>query len=108
MRTADLAAFAAYCQNYARWVEAERFMAEHGDTYVSRDDKGNVKGMGAVPQFAIAQKCLLSMHKFATDFGLTPPSRAKAAAAAADAAAVDQMLQRIAQKASPRRKIANE
>ena len=81
LTSADWGQFAAYCQNFARWVEAEQFMKEHGDTYVSRDDKGAVKGMGPVPQFGIAQKCLEKMHKFAVEFGLTPSSRARMALA---------------------------
>lgn len=71
----DWASFAAYCQSYAHWVAAERFMAQNGTVMVVRDDKGNVKFSGAVPQWSIAQKSLEKMRQFAREFGLSPASR---------------------------------
>ncbi len=36
----DGQALAAYCQTYARWREAEEFLAKHGNVYPLRDSEG--------------------------------------------------------------------
>ena len=48
----DMAAFAGYCQAYARWKEAEEFIS-------------------------IAQQYMKQMSKFCEQFGLTPASRSR-------------------------------
>ena len=53
----DMAAFAGYCQAYARWKEAEEFITQHGTS--------------------IAQTYLKVMNRFAEQFGLTPASRSR-------------------------------
>ena len=82
----DMAAFAAYCQSYARWKEAEEFITEHGT--LVRTPSGYWQ---QVPQVSIAQTYMKQMGKFATEFGLTPASRSRLIAAAGDSKTGDEM-----------------
>ena len=68
----DMAAFAGYCQAYARWKEAEEFISQHGT--IVRTPSGYWQ---QVPQVSIAQTYLKVMQKFAEQFGLTPASRSR-------------------------------
>ena len=68
----DMAAFAGYCQAYARWREAEDFITQHGSIF--KTPSGYVQ---QVPQVSIAQQNLKIMQSFATEFGLTPACRAR-------------------------------
>ncbi len=68
----DMAAFAGYCQAYARWKEAEEFITQHGS--MIRTPNGYLQ---QVPQVSIAQTYLKVMNRFAEQFGLTPASRAR-------------------------------
>ena len=68
----DMAAFAGYCQAYARWKEAEEFISKHGT--IVKTPSGYWQ---QVPQVSIAQTYLKIMHKFCEQFGLTPSSRSR-------------------------------
>ena len=68
----DRAALAAYCQTYGRWVEAERTLAEKG--MLVKTTNGNIIQS---PLVSIANKSLEIMHKYLTEFGMTPAARAK-------------------------------
>lgn len=68
----NMAAFAGYCQAYARWKEAEEFISQHGT--IVRTSSGYWQ---QVPQVSIAQTYLKVMQKFAEQFGLTPASRSR-------------------------------
>ena len=68
----DTAAFAGYCQAYARWKEAEEYLTKHGSTIETKS--GYVQ---QVPQVSIAQTNLKVMLKFCEQFGLTPPARSR-------------------------------
>ena len=68
----DMAAFAGYCQAYARWKEAEEFISQHGT--IVRTPSGYWQ---QVPQVSIAQTYLKVMNRFAEQFGLTPASRSR-------------------------------
>ena len=68
----DMAAFAGYCQAYARWKEAEAFITQHGSIF--QTPSGYVQ---QVPQVSIAQTYLKVMSKFAEQFGLTPAARSR-------------------------------
>lgn len=68
----DMAAFASYCQAYARWKEAEEFITQHGT--IVRTPSGYWQ---TVPQVSIAQQYLKIMNKIAEQFGLTPASRSR-------------------------------
>lgn len=68
----DMAAFAGYCQAYARWKGAEEFITQHGD--MVRTPNGYLQ---QVPQVSIAQTNLKIMLKFCEQFGLTPSARSR-------------------------------
>ena len=68
----DMAAFAGYCQAYARWKEAEEFITQHGT--IVKTPSGYWQ---QVPQVSIAQTYLKVMNRFAEQFGLTPASRSR-------------------------------
>lgn len=70
----DMAAFAGYCQAYARWKEAEEYLSEHGQ--VVKTPSGYCQ---QVPQVSIAQTYLKIMNRFCEQFGLTPSSRGRIA-----------------------------
>ena len=67
-----MAAFAGYCQSYARWKEAEEFITRHGA--IVKTPSGYWQ---QVSQVSIAQQYLKDMHKFVEQFGLTPASRSQ-------------------------------
>jgi P27 family predicted phage terminase small subunit len=68
----DMAAFAGYCQAYARWKEAEEFISKHGT--IVKTPSGYWQ---QVPQVSIAQTYLKIMIRFCEQFGLTPSSRSR-------------------------------
>ena len=79
----DRAAFAGYCQSYAKWKAAEQFLKKHGTTYKipKRDRDGNITSvyMAPFPEVAIARASLEQLRQFAAEFGLSPPSRERIA-----------------------------
>lgn len=70
----DMAAFAGYCQAYARWKEAEEFITQHGT--IVKTPSGYWQ---QVPQVSIAQTYLKIMNRFCEQFGLTPSARSRIA-----------------------------
>jgi P27 family predicted phage terminase small subunit len=68
----DRSALAAYCQAYGRWCEAERMLAQKG--LMVKTTNGNVIQS---PLVGIANKALELMHKYLTEFGMTPAARAR-------------------------------
>lgn len=67
----DYMALAAYCQNYHRWVEAEKAIRVRGK-FTYETDKGNLV---QIPEVGIANQAMKLMKDFAKEFGLTPSSR---------------------------------
>ena len=82
----DRAAFAGYCQAYARWKEAEEFISQHGT--IVRTPSGYWQ---QVPQVSIAQTYLKVMNKFAEQFGLTPAARSRIIAGNSQTKAEDEL-----------------
>lgn len=74
LQTVDRAALAAYCQAWARWVEAEQQMAAPGFEMVITTDKGYAH---VSPWFQVATQSLKQMKTFLVEFGLTPASRTR-------------------------------
>lgn len=77
MTVVDTVALAAYCQCYARYLEAEQFLEANGITFTVRDDKGVIKGRWPMPEVAIAVKMLDKVRQFASEFGFTPSARGR-------------------------------
>ena len=69
---ADRAAFAAYCQAWARWVEAE-VKLKHLPAMV-RTPNGHVQQN---PWIGVANRQLELMGRFAVELGLTPSARTR-------------------------------
>jgi len=68
----DMAMLASYCQAYKRWYDAEVKLKETGDSYI------NDNGVVVVnPLVYVAIKASVQMHKFASEFGMSPSSRSK-------------------------------
>ncbi len=68
----DMAALAAYCQAYSRWVQAEDMIRKHGMLVKSP----NGYPMQS-PYLAIANKAVEQMKAFMSEFGMTPASRTR-------------------------------
>jgi P27 family predicted phage terminase small subunit len=68
----DEMAFAGLCQNYAIYIETERFLKKNGRTYKTR--RGKIKTR---PEVYISNNALNFVKSFATEFGLTPSSRGR-------------------------------
>jgi P27 family predicted phage terminase small subunit len=68
----DRAALAAYCQAYGRWVEAERKLCE--TPMLLKLPSGYVQQN---PWLTIANKQMELMHKYLSEFGLSPVSRSR-------------------------------
>lgn len=72
----DRSAFAAYCQSYARWKEAQEHINSEGATYETE------KGMQRPnPYVAICNTEQRLMMSAASEFGLTPFARSRIMAA---------------------------
>jgi P27 family predicted phage terminase small subunit len=82
----DMAAFAGYCQAYARWREAEEFISKHGT--IVKTPSGYWQ---QVPQVSIAQTYLKIMNRFCEQFGLTPSARSRIVADSRGVAEDDPM-----------------
>lgn len=82
----DMAAFAGYCQCYARWKENEEFITQHGT--IVKSPSGYWM---QVPQVSIAQQYMKQMERFAEQFGLTPAARSRIIADDGNGGAKDEM-----------------
>jgi P27 family predicted phage terminase small subunit len=68
----DRAALAAYCQAWARWVEAEGQVAKLGT--IVKTANGNLIQN---PYLAVANRAMEQMTRLAAEFGMTPSSRSR-------------------------------
>ena len=68
----DMAAFAGYCQAYARWKEAEEFISKHGS--ILKTSSGSIQ---QIPQVSIAPQNLKQMRNFCSELGLSPSARSR-------------------------------
>jgi P27 family predicted phage terminase small subunit len=68
----DRSMLAAYCQNWSRWVFAEQQIEKLGPVIKAPSGYPILN-----PFVAIANKALELMHKFGTEFGLSPASRTR-------------------------------
>jgi P27 family predicted phage terminase small subunit len=72
LTTIDRAALAAYCQSYAKWVEAEQRLQE--TPALLKTPSGHVQQS---PWVTIANKQLELMGRYMTELGMTPASRSR-------------------------------
>ncbi len=68
----DRSALAAYCEAYREWKEACELM--EGKSLLIRTEAGNIIQN---PLVGIKHKAAEHMHKFLTEFGMTPASRTR-------------------------------
>jgi len=68
----DRAIFIGYCQNYAIYVETEKYLQEN--RRVIKTKNGAIKSR---PEVYIAKNALNFVKAFAVEFGLTPSSRGR-------------------------------
>jgi len=87
---ADRAALAAYCQAYARWVEAEERLAE--TPTLLKTPNGHVQQS---PWLSVANKQLELMGRYMSELGLTPVARTRTAVADAVADTSPPQITRI-------------
>ena len=82
----DRAAFAAYCQAYARWREAEEKIK--ATNLIFKTPSGYPQQS---PYVGIAQQSMKIMKDFASEFGLTPAARSRIVASVEGAGVKDDM-----------------
>jgi len=76
----DRAAFAAYCQAYGRWAQAERSLASmrerdpHSAGLLVKTTGDNIVQN---PLVGIANKAMADMVRYAAEFGMTPSARVR-------------------------------
>lgn len=75
LTSVDMASFAAYCQSYGRWVQAETELKQAG--LVSTTTNGNCIQN---PLVGIANQAMEHMRKHLANFGMSPADRAKVVA----------------------------
>ena len=83
----DLAALAAYCSAYAIWKQAHEAigeMAKHDPVSKALMIKSKKGNLIQNPLLGIANTAAGNMVKYASEFGLTPSSRARIAAGPVD------------------------
>lgn len=78
----DRSALAAYCDSYAVWQEAVEGLAKTG--LIIKTQQGNVIQS---PLLGIVNRAKDQMHKFLTEFGMTPASRVRLTITAPEAGA---------------------
>lgn len=76
----DRSAFAAYCQAYGRWAQAERALAAmrerdpHSAGLLVKTTGDNIVQN---PLVGIANKAMSDMVRYAAEFGMTPSARVR-------------------------------
>ena len=75
----DLAAFAAYCTAYGRWLEAEQALKDFG-VMLKSPSGFPVQS----PYLAVANKAMEQMRSLLSEFGMSPASRTRVTSLPAD------------------------
>lgn len=68
----DIPPIAAYCQAWARWVEAEGFVAQQGVVIETKHGAPTQN-----PYLSVANKAMEQMFRFLTELGMSPASRTR-------------------------------
>ena len=82
----DMAVFAAYCQAYGRWKQAESKITDGNLVFLTPSGYPQQN-----PYLSIAQQNMRLMHRFATEFGLTPAARSRILAGTENSSSTDDM-----------------
>ena len=82
----DRAAFAGYCQAYARWRQAEERITDRG--LIIRTPSGYPQ---PVPYITVANQYAKIMQQYMVQFGLTPAARSRIIAGNTDGTPSDDM-----------------
>jgi P27 family predicted phage terminase small subunit len=77
----DVAPFARYCRNFARWLKMQRIIDKEGETYESESAHGKLKR--AHPAFLIADRIERGLLAIEDRFGINPAERQRIYAARA-------------------------
>jgi P27 family predicted phage terminase small subunit len=72
----DGLALGRYVRLHQRWVKAESFIKQYGETYPLKNKEGDVYGFQAFPQTYIASNLAAQLHRLEHSFGLSPSARA--------------------------------
>lgn len=72
LTNADMDALARYCDLYARWLEAQSQLKDHG-LLIKAQNGFPIQS----PYIAISNKCTELMNRIGIEFGLTPSSRGR-------------------------------
>jgi P27 family predicted phage terminase small subunit len=89
----DRAALAAYCQAYARWVEAEEKLKE--TPVMLRTPSGYVQQS---PWLSVANRQLELMGRYMAELGITPAARSRLRVAEDQPAPITVVLRRLGEK----------
>ena len=60
-----LGALEVYCSNYGRWIDAQRWLDEHGDVLEIVSDKGVLLKVQPAPKLDVAARCEKAMAEAA-------------------------------------------
>lgn len=71
----DMVALSIYCQTWGRVIKYEKIVNEKGELY--KTSNGNIQ---LSPAMWVLNKAIEQSHKFLSEFGLSPASRAKVTA----------------------------
>lgn len=82
----DMAVFAAYCQAFGRWKQAESKITDNNLVFLTPSGYPQQN-----PYLSIAQQNMRLMHRFASEFGLTPSSRSRIIAGTESSVSHDDM-----------------
>jgi P27 family predicted phage terminase small subunit len=80
LTSVDRAALAAYCTAWSRWCDAEANIQKDGPVCVSPKSGYPMQS----PWVGIANTSMQMMHRFLSEFGMTPASRSRISVANAD------------------------
>ena len=72
----DRNSLARYCQIFAKWREAEEFLAKHGTALPVRNAAGDLVDFKQFPQVNLAMKLSDQLLRLEREFGMTPSARA--------------------------------
>ena len=66
-----------YCQEWAKWKEAEQFLMKNGSTWEAVDANGNVTARRRFPECNVADSASAIMNSLEGKLGLSPSDRTR-------------------------------